>query len=130
MLNDPYGKVIRMESGARRIPDAFDALSAAPEHHKLMMENDEVRVLEALIPPGERTNVHSHCWPGVQYVISFSHFIRRDATGNVTLDSRTQPPIADGTTLWSAPLGPHSAENVGERELRVLIVELKKSQHS
>lgn len=106
-------------------PDSLDALTAAPQHHRLLLENDRVRVLEALIPPGERTPLHTHRWPAVQYVCSFSHFIRRDAHGNITLDSRSQPPLAEGTALWSEPLAPHSAENVGEHPLRVMVVEMK-----
>ena len=106
-------------------PDSLDALTAAPQHHRLLMENDRVRVLEALIPPAERTAVHTHRWPAVQYICSFSHFIRRDADGRITLDSRTQPPLAEGAALWSEPLPPHSAENVGDKPLRVIVVELK-----
>ena len=106
-------------------PATLDALTAAPEHHTLLLENDRVRVLEALIPPGERTNVHTHANQAVQHILTVSHFVRRVADGNVTHDSRTQSPLAEGTTLWSEPLGPHSAENVGESDLRVIVVELK-----
>jgi hypothetical protein len=28
-------------------------------------------------------------------------------------------------TLWSAPMPPHSVENIGKAELRVIVVELK-----
>ena len=109
----------------RTWPDSLDALTAAPGHHRLLLENDSVRVLEALIPPGSRTPIHTHRWPATQYVLSFSHFIRRDAEGSITLDSRSQPPLAPGAALWSGPLGPHSAENVGASDLRVIVVELK-----
>ena len=36
-------------------PDELDALIAAPEHHKLLLENDSVRVLDTLILPNEIT---------------------------------------------------------------------------
>jgi quercetin dioxygenase-like cupin family protein len=107
------------------MPDSLDALDAAPQHHRLLLENDQIRVLEALIPPGERTAVHTHSWPAVQYITSFSHFIRRDAAGNIIHDSRSQEPLPEGTAIWSEPLTPHSAENVGETPLRVIVVELK-----
>ena len=104
----------------------LDALAAAPDHHEVLLENDHVRVLDTRIAPGEATPVHTHRWPSVLHVLTFSHFVRTDADGNVLLDSRTLPsPPADGSTLWAAPLGPHSARNVGERELRVIAVELK-----
>ena len=60
------------------------------------------------------------------YVLAWSDFVRCDRDGNVLVDSRNLPsPPESGATLWSAPLGPHSAKNVGESELRVIAVELK-----
>jgi hypothetical protein len=41
------------------------------------------------------------------------------------VDSRIAGKPADGIALWSGPLPPHTLENVGESELRVLSVELK-----
>jgi putative transposase len=45
-------------------PDSLDALAAAPESHRLLFENDAVRVLETRIAPGQATQVHTHRWPG------------------------------------------------------------------
>ena len=107
-------------------PAALDALAAAPDHHTLLFENPTVRVLDTRIAPGTRTPVHTHCWPSVLYVLSWSPFVRRDAAGEVTLDSRTMPQLADpSAALWSPPLPAHSLENVGAGDLRVISVELK-----
>lgn len=106
--------------------DALDAIVAAPEHHKVLLENERVRVLDTLIKSGDLTPVHTHRWSSVHYVISASDFLRFDAEGNVVFDSRaakTLPPA--GTVSWSPPLPPHQVENVGGAELRVLSVELK-----
>jgi hypothetical protein len=107
-------------------PDALDALSAAPEHHRLLFENSLVRVLVTHIPVGETTGIHTHRWPNVQYVVSSSDFVRRDGDGNVRFDSRRSDrrPQASAA-LWSEPLPPHSVENVGDDELQVVMVELK-----
>jgi hypothetical protein len=109
-------------------PDALDALSAAPEHHRKLLENESVRVLETHIPSGEQTHVHTHRWPNVQYVLATTDFVRRDEQGAVVFDTRIEtdryPDL--GATLWSEPLAPHSIENVGAGELRVLMVELKR----
>lgn len=40
--------------------DPLDAVMAAPNHHKVLLENDQIRVLETLIRPGEETAVHTH----------------------------------------------------------------------
>jgi hypothetical protein len=107
-------------------PDELDALMAAPEHHSLLLENERVRVLETLIPPGKTTSVHTHRWPNVQHVLSSTDFIRRDGEGAVLLDTRAASGHTEThPTHWSDPLPPHSIENVGERELRVIMVELK-----
>jgi len=106
-------------------PESLDALVAAAAHHRLLLENEYVRVLETLIPPGGRTAVHTHRWRSVQYVCSWSDFLRRDGDGNVVLDTRTMRAPEAGAALWSEPLPPHSVENIGSADLRVVVVEIK-----
>lgn len=107
-------------------PDSLDAMAAAPDHHDVLLENDRVRVLDSRLAPGKTTAVHTHRWPGVLYVLSWSDFIRYDREGNVVLDSRTVASRPEkGAALWSPPLGPHFVKNVGNQDLRVIAVELK-----
>ena len=44
-------------------PDSLDAMVAAPESHRVLLENDDVRVLETTIHPGETIPLHTHRWP-------------------------------------------------------------------
>jgi hypothetical protein len=107
-------------------PDELDALSAAPQNHRVLLENERVRVLQTHIPVGATTPVHTHRWPSVEYVQSGSHLVRRDGNGNVMLDSRVAgAPLRAFEATWAEPFPPHSAENVGDVEIRVLMVELK-----
>ncbi|MDE3138138.1 MAG: hypothetical protein KGL59_16260, partial [Acidobacteriota bacterium] len=69
-------------------PDSLDAVTAAPRHHLLRLDNDRVRVLETTIPPGDIVPLHTHRWPGLYHVLGWSDFIRRDGDGNVIFDSR------------------------------------------
>jgi hypothetical protein len=104
----------------------LDALRAAPDHHTLVLENPRVRVLETRIPPGDLVPVHTHCWPSVSCILSWSDFLRRDASGAVVLDSRALGPgDSPSSVVWSEALPPHSLENVGSAELRVISMELK-----
>jgi hypothetical protein len=104
----------------------LDALRSAPRHHTLLLENERVRVLETRIPPGDLVPVHTHRWPSVLYILSWSDFIRRDASGTVVLDSRTAGAVGSPPpVVWSEALPPHSLENVGAAEIRVISVELK-----
>jgi quercetin dioxygenase-like cupin family protein len=121
-----------MSDGKDRLPDpwpaALEALAAAPVHHGVLFENDAVRVLDTRIGPGERTPVHTHRWPSVLYALSFSDFVRYDGAGAVMADSRTLvSKLHAGSAVWTPPLPPHSVENVGGGELRVIAVELKKT---
>ena len=105
--------------------DPLDAVVAAPRFHRVLLENDRVRVLDTIVQPGETVPLHTHRWPSVLYVLSWSNFVRRDADGRATVDSRNSTPLAAGAALWSGPLPPHTLENVGNRELRVIAIEQK-----
>ena len=107
-------------------PDSLDALVAAPESHRLLFENDEVSVLETTIAPGATTGLHTHRWPGALYVLSFAHFVRRDADGTVLVDTRDGGVLPEhGSAVWSPPHPPHTLENVGAADIHVIGVELK-----
>ena len=107
-------------------PDSLDALAAAPAHHQLLLEDERVRVLHTRIPPRDVVPLHTHRWGGVAYVMSFSHFIRRDEKGEVLFDSRQagDPPKVP-CAQWMQPLPPHTVENLGPLEISILIVEMK-----
>ena len=103
-----------------------DALTAAPQHHQLLFENELVRVIDTCIPPGETTALHTHQWPSSLYVISWSNFIRYDNEGNVVLDSTTLPfTPSPSTVLWSEPLPLHALKNTGTTDLHIICVEIK-----
>lgn len=107
-------------------PDSLDALVAAAQFHKRLLENDRVRVLEVRIGSGQTVPVHTHRWPSAIYVISSSDFLRRDAEGNLLFDSRTAAPTPPGPLVqWTPPLPPHSVENIGDSEILLISVELK-----
>jgi len=110
-----------------RWPDSLDAMVAAPNHHKVLLENDHVRVLEAWVGPGDTVPVHTHRWPSVVQLVSCSDFVRFNPDGQVVLDSRSgrsQP--RPGSIVWGPALTPHSLTNVGTQELRAIVIELKR----
>jgi hypothetical protein len=47
------------------IHDPLDAIVAAPKNHKVLYEDDHVRVLEVTVQPGEIENMHHHPWASV-----------------------------------------------------------------
>lgn len=107
--------------------NSLDALVAAPDHHALLLENDEVRVLDTRVGPGEIVPVHAHVWPGIVYVVSMGHFIRRHRDGTVVADTRDSASLpSNGTAIWTPALPPHSLENVSTSEICAIHVELKR----
>lgn len=107
-------------------PPELDAAIAAPNYHQQLLENDSVRVLDTKIEPGETVPLHTHQWPAAYYVLSWGDFIRRDAEGNITLDSRALESVPEsGEVIWAQPLGPHTLENVGNSTIHIVSIEVK-----
>ena len=106
--------------------DDLDALTAAPQNHRLLFENETVRVLDTFVHPGQTVPLHTHKWPSTNYLLCWSDFIRRDSDRAVLLDSRSlSPKPATGSAFWGPPLPPHTLENIGGSDLHVITVELK-----
>jgi hypothetical protein len=107
-------------------PDSLDALLAAPGNHTVLFENERVRVLHTRILPGQKVPVHTHRWPSVLFILTWSDFLRRDDLGVVTLDTRQAVEVPKvNTPTWLEPLPPHSVENVGREEINNVQVEIK-----
>lgn len=116
----------RSDSASWPWPDSLDAVIAAGKHHRVLLENDRVRVLEVRIPRGDLVPVHTHRWPSTIYVARTGDFVRRDGEGNVTFDSRKSGVAPEAAVAqWVPPLPPHSVENVGESEILLISTELK-----
>jgi hypothetical protein len=107
-------------------PASLDALQAAPRHHRLILENERVRVLDTSIAPGDTVPLHTHRWPAVLHLLGWSDFVRRDGEGRVLVDTRGRPaPAHLPAIIWSEALPPHTLENVGTATLHVISIELK-----
>ena len=102
-----------------------DALIAAPQNHKLLFENDEVRVLEVTVPPGVREPLHAHRYASVLYYVSSAH-MKEYSPGLPTVDRAHKK---DGDVIF-LPIGPpHQMENLEKsKPLKAIRVELKNAR--
>jgi hypothetical protein len=109
------------------LPIALDGPVAAPEHHRVIFENDRVRVVDFRVGPGETVPVHTHRYATVNYVISLSEFLSFDSSGNLKMDSRNDEAAQREGVVFYQPAFPplHSVENIGNGEIRGIAVELK-----
>ena len=103
----------------------LDGVAAAPDHHKVIFENEVVRVLETTIRAGDTTPLHTHLTPTVLYVVSGSHFIRRGEDGTVVVDTRADPDFVMPRVLYAPGIARHTLENPGPDNLVLIGVELK-----
>ncbi|UZK67812.1 hypothetical protein [Sphingomonas sp. M1-B02] len=111
-------------------PD-LDAVVAAPGNHRVLLENEQVRVLQVEVAPGETENVHEHRWPSVLHIqsaqpaIDISYAVSDGTlveTGRTNLPGGAPPPA-----IWVARQGAHAVKNLGKAPFRLLRVELKQA---
>jgi predicted metal-dependent enzyme (double-stranded beta helix superfamily) len=107
-------------------PETMDALLAAPASHRVLLENDRVRVLEVVIEPRTREPEHTHRAVSVMIVDEPSQ-IRYYAGDTLRYESqgRDRSSPAGERVSWMEPEGPHSVENIDERRYHAIRVELK-----
>ncbi|GGG57169.1 hypothetical protein [Bizionia arctica] len=108
-------------------PKKLDAVVSVPKNHKILLENERVRVFEVTLAPGEVENLHFHQWPSVLYIQEAGNFIDSDGDGNVIFDSRNLPePLTLPMTMYKNPEAPHSVVNLSDTEtIRLIRVEMK-----
>jgi quercetin dioxygenase-like cupin family protein len=105
--------------------DELDGVIAAPDHHKVIFENEVVRVLEIRIAVGDTAPLHTHLRPTTLYVVSGSHFIRRDEHGAVLLDTRSDPSFVLPRVIYQPTQPRHTLQNTGTDDIVMIGTELK-----
>ena len=107
-------------------PDKLDAVAAAPGNHKVILENDRIRVLSVTVAPGENEPLHMHRMPSVLYIIAEDDIQDFDADGKLLYDTRAQTsPPKTPYAEWMPPQAPHRIVNRSKNPLRLIRVELK-----
>jgi len=115
ILNDPMSSLSLIFTAE---PDKVrDSVEVAPQNHKVLMENNRVRVLEYRIRPGEKIALHSHC-PAVVYPLN-DCCLRFNFSGR-NMEQNMQA----GKVMWLEPQS-HGEENTGPAEAAIILVELK-----
>ncbi len=111
----------------------YDAVAAAPFSHRVQFEDEHVRVLEIVLPPGAIEPIHVHALPSVimgetggKGGAKFLYKDYRFANGRfIETSSKEIAPTAGYRAVWTAPEGPHAITNIGPIEVRFTRVEIK-----
>jgi hypothetical protein len=94
------------------LPDALDAVAVAPATHKVLVENETVRILDVNLPAGAKEPAHSHVWPAI---------VIED-----TPRPGAPPEVRNFRSRWEGPQARDSGGNRGQTPVHYLRIELKK----
>jgi quercetin dioxygenase-like cupin family protein len=91
----------------------------SPDVYKVLLENDDVKVLEATFEPGQGDNMHDHD-PVTFYVL-------QGGKARVTLPDGTvnDREVATGFTGNNTTSQRHQVTNIGENAIKILLIERK-----
>jgi beta-alanine degradation protein BauB len=95
-----------------------DPVLQSPNYYTVRLDNDQLRVLEYRLAPGQKEPMHSHP-PGFVYVLAPAKVRVTSLDGTASIGESTP-----GEVVWRNAVT-HAAENVGNTEAHVLAVELK-----
>ena len=101
---------------------AQDVVRVAPEHSKILLENEDIRVVQTTLAPGEKDPVHVHP-AGWYYVVQPGTMKVTFADGQVaTWESQA------GEGGWLKTRAAHADENVGKTTITWVLVEVKSAR--
>lgn len=113
----------------------LDAVQAAPKSHRVLIDNDKVRVLEVVVQPGQKEPIHTHQWPSVMYVTSPAplRYYSANLVNGKWVEKADDGAASDAPSnpnrprppQYLEPEGPHAVENMGTTAYRAVRVEIK-----
>jgi quercetin dioxygenase-like cupin family protein len=96
-----------------------DIVAISPDVHKVIFENDAIRVLEVTVTPGAKVPMHRNP-ENINYIVKPGTLRLIDPDGS-TLDVE----LTEGQVI-PAPVGEHAVENVGMSAVKTICIELKR----
>lgn len=98
---------------------ADDPVKVAPDNYKVLLNNDQVRVLEFTDQPGDKIGMHTHANDYLVYFVA--PMKRRFGMPDGKMVDVEAP---SGEARWLGPVT-HTEENIGDEGAHVVIVEFK-----
>ena len=104
--------------GLSNMSFAQDVVKLMPAMHKLLLDNDDVKIYEATYKPGDKAPMHSHP----------KHIVYTLSGGKITMTGKDgkmeERSMAAGDVRENPPLT-HATENTGDTEVEALVIERK-----
>ena len=103
---------------AASVARAQDPVKVDPKHYTVEFENDAVRVLRIHYGPGEKSVMHSH-------PAAIAVFLT-DSNNKMTFpNGKSEMSSVKAGGVQMTPAGEHLPENVGDKPMELILVELK-----
>ncbi len=102
----------------------IDALKASPANFKLLLDNENVRVLEYTLDAGKKDEWHTHPAKS-SYVVSGGQLKVYLENGETILADEKE-----GTASWLHAVGKHYVENIGKTPVKIILTEIKSLEKS
>jgi quercetin dioxygenase-like cupin family protein len=99
--------------------DIDDIVKLAPDQHKVLFENDRIRMLKVTVKPGEKVAMHTNP-ENVNYILKAGTLRLTSVDGSIQ-----DIEFSEGQVI-PAPAGSHAVENVGDTEVQTIGVEIKR----
>lgn len=107
----------------------YDAVVAAPGSHRILLEDDKVRVLRVEVAPGATEPAHDHRWPSIMYFeqpqpITYIQYKLVD--GRLQETQRVDvPAFRQSQTIRGEPEGLRAVSNRGSAPFIAVRIEFK-----
>jgi hypothetical protein len=107
-------------------PESMDAVWAAPQNHKVLYEDDNVRIMEVTVKSREIQSMHHHRWPSVLMIDSYPKHNNHLIDGRVIPEERPAADRPFPLVVSRGPTPPHAVENLDTIPFHLYSVEFKK----
>ena len=91
----------------------------SPDVYKVLLENDDVKVLEVTFEPGQSDNMHEH-YPATIYILQGGKLQATLPDGTV---NEIEPPT--GLIVHNPERPRHQVKNIGDNTIKIILVERK-----
>src|SRR5262249_18172300 len=111
--------IIGMTILAVVVAKAQDPVQVDPQHYKVLLDNEYVRILDVRHKPGENAPMHSHPHH-VIYALAGGTIKSTSSDGKTNTET-----VKAGQVVW-LDAETHTVENIGKTETHAIDIELKK----
>ena len=140
-MHNSGNKEVKIAGSGWPWPDSLDAVKAAPKNHRVVYEDDKVRLLEVILRPNEFEQMHTHKLPSVMFgsnngdtssfdIIYYRYrydakdhrYVVRDSVRQHSPGTKAGEP--DSGNLMK-PEGPHAIKNISNVKVDIYRLEFK-----